>query len=70
MTIKQAADIVGVAPEWVRAGIISGYFPVGIATRNGKQVTDVQEMHGKGRITYVIFEDKFKEVTGWTGTGT
>ena len=68
MTVKQAANIVGKGPEWVRAGIISGYIPVGIATRNGKQVTDIQEMHGKGRITYVIFEDKFREVTGWTGT--
>ncbi len=66
MTVKEAANIVGKGPEWVRAGIISGYFPVGIATRDGKQVTDVQEMHGKGRITYVIFEDKFKEVTGWS----
>ena len=26
---------------WVRAGIISGWLPIGVATRDGEKVTDV-----------------------------
>ena len=70
MTIKEAAKAVGRSETWVRAGIISGYFPVGLATKKGQIVTDVNEMNKPGRITYTIFPDKFKEVTGWTGYST
>ena len=57
-------------PAWVRAGIISGYLPIGEATRNGKRVTDVNEIDShKGRINYYISPKRFYEVTGFRWEG-
>ena len=64
MTVKEAAKLIGRSETWVRAGIINGYFPVGIATKNKRLVTDVHEMHTPGRITYTIFPDRVKEFLG------
>ena len=36
-----AARVYGKDASWVRAGIISGWLPIGKATRNGKLVTNV-----------------------------
>lgn len=58
---------------WVRAGIISGYLPIGVATRNGKQVTQVSDMDSrKGRISYFVSPKKLYEETGfeWHGEKT
>ena len=38
-----AARIYGKDASWIRAGIISGWLPIGKATRNGKLVTNVEE---------------------------
>lgn len=51
----------GKSPSWVRAGIISGYFPVGFATRKGNLVDSVDEIHSPGRISYYIFREKVEE---------
>ena len=50
--VSVAARVYGKDASWVRAGIISGWLPIGKATRNGKLVTSVEEMNSKyGRIT-------------------
>lgn len=64
--VKVVAGIYGKDPSWVRAGLISGYLPIGIATRNGKQVTSVSEMSSKlGRINYYISPKRLYEETGY-----
>ena len=61
-----AAKVYGKDPAWVRAGIISGYLPIGTATRNGRQVTSVSEINGKvGRINYYISPSKLYSETGY-----
>ena len=42
-----AARVYGKDASWVRAGIISGWLPIGKATRNGKLVTSIEEMNSK-----------------------
>ena len=41
-----AARVYGKDASWVRAGIISGWLPIGKATRNGKLVTSMPEPRG------------------------
>lgn len=51
---------------WIRAGIIQGWLPIGIATRNGMQVTDISEISSKkGRINYYISPLKLYQETGF-----
>lgn len=45
--VATAAKIYGKDASWVRAGIISGWLPIGKATRNGKLITDLKEMNSK-----------------------
>lgn len=71
--IAIVAHIYGKDACWVRAGIISGYLPIGIATRGGKQVTKISDMDSrKGRISYVVSPQKLYEDTGfeWNGEKT
>lgn len=68
--VSVAARVYGKDPAWVRAGIISGYLPIGIATRNGKMVTDISEISSKkGRINYQISPKKLYEETGYIWEG-
>lgn len=60
-----AAKIYGKDPSWIRAGLISGYLPIGIATRNGKQVTDLAQQGHGGRINYYISPKLLYEHTGY-----
>lgn len=63
--VSFAAKAYGKDPSWVRAGIITGYLPIGTATRNGKQVTSIDEMDSKyGRINYYISPRLLYEETG------
>lgn len=65
ITVSQVAKILGKAPSWVRAGIIEGYLPIGVATRNGKQIKSVTEISGRyGRIQYYISSKLLKDFTG------
>ena len=68
--VSFAAKVYGKDPCWVRAGIIAGWLPIGKATRDGKEVNDVQEMDSrKGRISYYISPKLLYEQTGqiWKG---
>ena len=63
--VASAAKVYGKDPAWVRAGIISGYLPIGIATRNGQRITSVDDMNiKKGRINFYISPRKL-----WLDTG-
>lgn len=67
------AKVYGKDASWVRAGIISGWLPIGRATRNGKLVTSVDEIKsGCGRINYYVSPQKLFEQTGfeWKGEKT
>lgn len=64
--VKVVAKIYGKDPNWVRAGLITGYLPIGFATRNGKKITDIQYMNSKmGRINYYISPKLLYEQTGY-----
>lgn len=68
--ILVAANVYGKDPSWVRAGIISGYLPIGHATRKGAIISDVQEMNSKlGRINYYISPKALYEDTGYIWKG-
>lgn len=61
-----AARVYGKDPAWIRAGIICGWLPIGIATRKGKQITSIEEMKGSyGRINYYISPKLLYEHTGY-----
>lgn len=65
-----AAKVYGKDPSWVRAGIIEGWLPIGVATRRGKRVTSVQEMDSKlGRINYYISPVLLESHTGYVWDG-
>ena len=64
--VKKVAEIYGKNPEWVRQGIVSGYLPIGFATRKGHMVKDVSEINcKKGRIYYYISPKRLYEQTGY-----
>ena len=68
--VKVAAKVYGKDPAWVRAGIISGWLPIGEATRNGTKVTDIKQMDSKyGRINYYISPKLLYEHTGYVWEG-
>lgn len=64
--VAVAAKVYGKDASWVRAGIISGWLPIGRATRHGVEITDVCEINGrKGRINYYISPKLLYEDTGY-----
>lgn len=70
MTVMEAAKLMRKAPEWVKAGIINGWFPVGIAQKDGVKIKSLEQYNkSKGRVEFVIFPRKFWEITGvvWKG---
>lgn len=65
-----AAKVYGKDPYWVRAGIICGWLPIGIATRRGKQITNIKDMDSKlGRINYYISPVLLEKHTGYVWKG-
>lgn len=67
---KVAARVFGKDPNWIHAGIISGYCPIGTATRNGRMVLDVQDIDSrKGKINYYISPKLLYEQTGFIWKG-
>lgn len=65
-----AAKVYGKDATWVRAGIISGWLPIGTATRKGEQVTSVDDINSKlGRINFYISPIKLYEETGYIWKG-
>ena len=68
--VSVAASVYQKDASWVRAGIISGWLPIGRATRNGKLVTKIEQMNSKyGRINYYISPKLFFEDTGYLWKG-
>ena len=68
--VAVAAKVYGKDANWVRAGIISGWLPIGVATRRGKQVESINDMDSKkGRINYYISPKKLYEDTGYIWKG-
>ena len=53
--VALAAKVMSKDATWVRAGIISGWLPIGVATRDGEKVTDVDQVSSKqGRINFYM----------------
>lgn len=68
--VSIAARVYGKDAAWVRAGIISGWLPIGVATRNGVRITDVSEINSKyGRINFYISPLKLYKETGYIWKG-
>lgn len=68
--VSVAARVYGKDTSWIRAGIISGWLPIGRATRNGQLVTSIDEMNSKyGRINFYISPKKLYEETGYLWKG-
>ena len=68
--IEVAAQVYGKDASWIRAGLISGWLPIGRATRKGQLVTDITQMDSRyGRINYYISPKKLWEDTGYGWRG-
>lgn len=67
--VAVAAKVYGKDPQWVRAGIITGYLPIGTATKNGKKVTMLNDQGHGGRINYYISPKLLYEQTGYLWEG-
>ena len=68
--VKVAARALGKDPCYIRAGIIAGWLPIGKATRDGREILDIQEMDSsKGRISYYISPKLLYEQTGFIWKG-
>ena len=53
--VRVVARVYGKDQSWVRAGIVCGWLPIGVATRNNKPVRSMDEMSSKlGRIWTLI----------------
>ena len=56
--VAVAARVYGKDASWIRAGIISGWLPIGKATRNGKLITNLEEMNSKVRTNQLLHLSK------------
>lgn len=65
-----AAKVYGKDAAWVRAGVVAGWLPIGTATRNGEQVTKIEDINSRyGRINFYISPKKLYEETGYIWRG-
>ena len=68
--VAVADRVYGKDASWVRAGIVSGWLPIGKATRSGKLVTTIEEMDSRyGRINFYISPKRLYEETGFLWKG-
>ncbi len=68
--VAVAARVYGKEAAWVRAGIISGWLPIGIATRHGEIITDLNKMNSRyGRINFYISPKRLYDETGYIWRG-
>ena len=65
MSVSDASRLIGLHERAIRAGIVYGWLPIGIAVQNNKPAKSLSG----GRITYIISPRKVYEVTGhvWRG---
>lgn len=65
-----AAKVYQKDATWIRAGIINGWLPIGRATRDGKIVTELDDLRmSHGRINFYISPKKLYEDTGYVWKG-
>ena len=57
--VAVVARVYGKDASWVRAGIISGWLPIGKATRNGKLITNIEEISKYGDFEWFISDDPY-----------
>jgi len=67
--IEVVAQVYGKDRSWVRAGLITGWLPIGFATRNGERVTEINTTIKQGRINYYVSPKKLYEETGYVWRG-
>lgn len=67
--VAVAAKVYGKDPSWVRAGVILGWLPIGVATRGGKVVTSLPKRTDRRRINYYISPKRLYEETGYLWSG-
>lgn len=68
--VPVAASVYGKDANWVRAGIVCGWLPIGRATRKGELVTKLEDMDSRyGKINYQISPRKLWEDTGYVWRG-
>lgn len=68
--VAVVARVYGKDATWVRAGIISGWLPIGTATRRGKIIKSIEEMNSKyGRINFYVSPKLLFEETGYIWKG-
>ena len=68
--VAVVARIYGKEAAWVRAGIISGWLPIGKATRGGKLITQMKEVNSRfGRINFYISPRLLWEESGYIWKG-
>lgn len=65
MSVSDASQLIGLPVTAIRAGIVYGWLPIGVAVQNNKPAKSLSG----GRITYIISPRKVYEVTGhvWKG---
>lgn len=65
MSVSDASKLIGLPVTAIRAGIVYGWLPIGVAVQNNKPAKSLSG----GRITYIISPRKVYEVTGhvWKG---
>lgn len=66
MTVKDASELTGLSEPSIRAGIIYGWLPIGVAINNGKEI---HKPIKDGRVNFLIYPRKVWELTGhiWRG---
>ena len=68
--ISVVARVYGKDASWVRAGVISGWLPIGKATRDGRLITNVKEIDSRlGRINFYISPKLLWQETGYFWKG-
>lgn len=65
LTVADASQLIGLPVTAIRAVIVYGWLPIGVAVQNNKPAKSLSG----GRITYIISPRKVYEVTGhvWKG---
>lgn len=68
--ISVVAKVYGKDASWIRSGIIVGWLPIGVATRNGQLISSIDEMNSKyGRINFYVSPKRLWEETGYLWKG-
>ena len=68
--VQVAARVYGKDPSWVRAGIVAGFLPIGVAIRDGVPVTPEEYKKVRsGRCNFYISPKMLYEHTGYLWNG-